>query len=126
MKLDPDLVRDVLLAIEASNENPLGWITLKIEGKSKSELAYHTLLLSEAGFIEAQDLCTIGPDGFDWKPKRLTYQGHEFLNAIREKEIWRQTKEAAKKGGVEALGFLWEIGKAVGKNEVKKRTGLDF
>jgi hypothetical protein len=51
-------------------------------------------------------------NGFDWKPKRLTYRGHELLDTIREQQIWQWTKEAAKKGGVEALGFLWEIGKA--------------
>jgi hypothetical protein len=101
-------------------------MTLEIEGRTRNELAYHTLLLKEAGFIEAQDLCHMGPDGFDWRPKRLTYRGHELLEVIREKEIWQLTKDAAKKGGVEAIGFLWEIGKALGKTELKKRTGIEF
>ena len=59
MKLDHDLVRDILLAIEASNGNPLGWITLEIPDRTKTELSYHVQILAEAGFIEAQDLCHI-------------------------------------------------------------------
>ena len=57
---------------------------------------------------------------------RYTYRGHEFLDAVREKEIWEKTKEAAKKGGVKTLELIWEIGKAICKSELKKRTGLEF
>jgi hypothetical protein len=111
---------------EASDEVPFGWIDLKIEGRTNEEIAYHVLLMDEAGFIEAQELCTMGPDGFDWKPKRLTYRGHQFLETIKEKEIWRLTKDAAKQGGSQALELIWEIRKAIGKSELRKRTGLEF
>jgi DNA-binding transcriptional ArsR family regulator len=61
VKLDKDLVRDILLAVEASDEDPRGWIDLSIEGQDKRTLSYHVQLLSEAGFIEAQDLSCMAP-----------------------------------------------------------------
>ena len=35
-------------------------------------------LLDEAFFLEAQELSS--HDGYEWRPKRLTYEGHEFLD----------------------------------------------
>ncbi|WP_256675456.1 DUF2513 domain-containing protein [Pseudomonas sp. GXM4] len=69
MKLDKDLVREILLAIEASDKTPDSWINLAIESHSKDEASYHVMLLHEAGLIVAQDLCSMSD--FDWRPKRL-------------------------------------------------------
>jgi hypothetical protein len=84
------------------------------------------MLLAQAGLIEAEDLSGMGEDGFEWQAKSLTYRGHEFLDTVREREIWDKTKETAKKGGVKTLELIWEISKAIVKSELKKRTGLEF
>ena len=78
MKLDKELVRQVLLATEASDEDPQGWTTLELPDRSLLETSYHVMLLDEAGFLTGQDLSSL--DGLEWQPKRLTYQGHEFLD----------------------------------------------
>lgn len=116
MKFDKDTVREILLAIEASGQDPREWIDLEIAGKSSEEVAYHVQLLAEAGFIDAQELSS--SDGYDWKAKRLTYQGHEFLDTIREPEIWRMTKDNAKKAGGAGLQMIFEIGKACIKQQL--------
>ncbi|MFJ2492372.1 hypothetical protein ACIOV9_12610 [Pseudomonas iridis] len=36
------------------------------------------MLLHEAGFIVAQDLCSMSD--FEWRAKRLSIRGHEFLD----------------------------------------------
>lgn len=95
MKLDKDLVRDILLAIEASDQTPDSWIDLVIENRSADEISYHVMLLHEAKFIVAQDLCSMSD--FDWRPKRLTIRGHEFLDTIRDREVWRLTKPVQRK-----------------------------
>lgn len=97
MKLDKDLVREILLAIESSDQTPDSWIDLTFESRSKDEASYHVMPLHEAGFIVAQDLCSISD--FDWRPKRLTIRGHEFLDTIRDREVWRLTKASAEKAG---------------------------
>lgn len=122
MKLDKDLVRDILLAIEANTEAPVGWITLDIDGRTRDETSYHVVLLAEAEFIEAQDLSTLGE--FEWQPTRLTYRGHEFLETIRDGEVWRRTKAGAEKAGNASIGFVWELAKAYGKQVLTERIGI--
>nr|WP_240997928.1 DUF2513 domain-containing protein [Pseudomonas viridiflava] len=42
---------------------------------------------------------------FDWRPKRLTIRGHEFLDTIRDREVWRLTKAGA--GAEKAGASAW-------------------
>jgi len=124
MKRDMELVREILLAIETSDESPLGWIEISLPGYSQEDVSYNVELLAEAGFIEAQDLSSM--DGHEWHPKRLTWKGHEFLDSIRDPEIWRRTKEAAKKAGGWGIEMLWEAAKVYGKLKAKEKLGLDL
>jgi hypothetical protein len=116
MRLDKDLVREILLAVEANDDNPIGWITLEIEGHSSVHLSYHVQLLHEAGYLEAQDLTT--NDRYEWQPRRLTFQGHEFLDTVRDSETWRRTKTTAKDLGIGGVKFLFEIARAYGKQKL--------
>src|ERR1035438_3724561 len=109
MKFDKDVVRKILLAIEASDD-PMGMIDIAISGKSHEEVAYHIQLLDEAGFIEAENLGDL--NNYDWRAKRLTFQGHEFLDTIRDPEIWCQTKEGASKIGGAGVELLFALSKA--------------
>ena len=89
MKRDMDLVREILLNVEALPFDG-GFHDITIDGHTNEEITYHVMLLDEAGFIEAQDLTTM--DGICWKPKRLTYAGHEFLDAARSDTVWQKAK----------------------------------
>jgi hypothetical protein len=122
MKLDKELVREIMLTVEASDTPPIQWVTLDLPGRTLEETSYHVMLLDEAGFIEGQKLTTYGK--FEWQPKRLTYQGHEFLDTIRDGEVWRRTKDGAEKVGGASIGFLWELAKAYGKQVASERLGI--
>lgn len=89
MRLNADLVREILRGIE---EFPSygRLIDLSIEDHSDDEITYHVMLLNEAGLIEALDLSS--HDGICWKPTRLTYSGHEFLDAARSDTVWAKAK----------------------------------
>ena len=95
MKRDMELVREILLKVE---EMPFdgAFHDICIEGRSPKAISYHVMLLHEAGFIEAMDL------GVCWKPIRLTYSGHEFLDAARSDAVWDKAKTAV----VERTGVL--------------------
>ncbi|WP_434676236.1 DUF2513 domain-containing protein [Pseudomonas sp. D3-10] len=123
MKLDKELVREILLAVEAYDK-PNGWLKLDIKGWSAQEVSYHVMILDEANLLSGTSLG--GMNSFEWQPTRLTYKGHEFLDAIRDPEIWRRTKEGAEKSGVAGLGFLVEIGKAYCKQMLKDKLGVDL
>ena len=94
----------------------MGWVEVTVPGHSEEEIAYHVEILDEAGFIEAQDLTTMS--GYDWRPQRLTYDGHEFLDTIRDAEAWRFTKEVAKNAGVSGLKALFDIGKSYARQKL--------
>ena len=53
--------------------------------------------MAEAGLIEALDASTMGD--FDGKATALTWQGHEFLDAVRNDTVWRKTIALIKEKG---------------------------
>ena len=116
MKLDKDLVREILLALEKDDGDPFGWKDLTFDDHTQEEVAYHVCILAEGGFLTAMDLSTM--DGADWRPQRLTYDGHEFLDTIRDNQVWKLTKETAKKAGVGGLKVLVEVGKSYAKQKL--------
>jgi hypothetical protein len=117
MKLDKDLVREVLLAVEADAGDPRAWVEMDIPGHDYLEVAYHIQILDEAGFLEAEDLGS--HDGYAWRAKRLTYKGHEFLDTVRDPVVWRKTKELAAKAGSASLPFLWSAAKEIIKQQAQ-------
>ena len=90
MKRDMDLVRAVLTEVERLPYDG-GFHDISVRGYSEEEITYHVMLADEAGLIEAHDLSSM--DGVCWKPKRLTYQGHEFLDSARSDTVWNKAKE---------------------------------
>ncbi len=104
MKRDMELVRKVLLATEEHAE-PVGWLDLVIDGYTPDDISYHVKLLHDAGFLTTHDLTTM--TAFCWKPTSLTWQGHEFLNTVKNDTVWRKTKDFVKeKGGTISIEML--------------------
>ncbi|MNJ48384.1 hypothetical protein D3C77_435770 [compost metagenome] len=124
MRLNKELVREILLTVEVSDNLPHSWIDLSSEGHGEEVVAYHVMLLDEAGLIVAQDLSSMSR--FDWRPMRLTISGHEYLDTIRDNEVWRLTKAGAEKAGGASLAIMLELGKAYGKQVLKDRLGIEI
>ena len=120
MKRDLDLLRDQLLQIEALDRGDGADLTLDQSGVDDLVFHEHLRLLKEAGFIEAYELFDAESDGVQYFPTRLTYQGHEYLAAIRDPEVWKATKSIARSVGGAGVAFGWEIAKA----EIKRRLSL--
>lgn len=51
MKLDKDLMRDILLAIEADPNPSAGHVPLDLPDHDAEVVSYHVMLLAEGGFI---------------------------------------------------------------------------
>jgi len=124
MKLDKDLVREILLAIEANEDDPYNAFVMELPEREDIEVSYHLMLLHEAGFIHAQNLSS--PSGISWYPMRLTYSGHEFLDTVRNGEVWELTKAGAEKVGSVSIGLMLELGKAYAKQLLKDRLGIEL
>jgi hypothetical protein len=91
MKRNIELVREILIEIDAYDGSADEVFNLAIAGHSYEEVTYHVVLLAEAGLINAE------PDGINHSIARLTWQGHEFLDAARSEEIWDAAKKFALK-----------------------------
>jgi hypothetical protein len=90
MKRDMDLIRKILTDLEECPYDG-SFHDIHVPGHSDDEISYHVLLMHEAELIEGIDLSTF--DGTCWRPKRLTYAGHEFLDAARSDTIWAKAKD---------------------------------
>ncbi len=107
MKRDMELVREILLQTEASPYTK-GLADLNIDNYSEDEVSYHVKIMEQAGLVTAIDLST--GMTFCWRPTALTWQGHEFLDAIRNDTVWNKTKEIVKeKGGDIPFAVLQQL-----------------
>ena len=120
MKCDMDLIRELLTRIESDpRADGKHWLKLEqldIGQHSAEEVRYQILLLSEAGFIKAD----FSQPSLMPRILRLTWEGHEFLDDIRDPDIWEKTKERLK--GLTSVGIA--IFGEVAKAEIKKKLGL--
>ncbi len=91
MKRDVGLAKTMLFAIEKDEKATERFICLNIDGYSEEKISYHVNLLYEAGLIDTIDQSSL--NSYRWEPKRLTWQGHEFLDSARNDNSWGKAKE---------------------------------
>ena len=91
MQRDLDLIRTILLEVEKSSS--LKGCMVQVPGRSPEELYYNAQQAHDAGLIEARFL----PGAAAFHVLRLTYQGHEFLDAARNDTLWAKAKETVTK-----------------------------
>lgn len=114
MKRDMDLVRSLLLEIEEKHVGSGRQVDLVgDEGRSRDEVVEHLFMLAEAGFIEARDASHM--QARDIVVLRMTWQGHEFLESVRDPRIWARTKEGANRIGSLSLEVLVDLAKGIAR-----------
>lgn len=125
MKLNHDCVRDVLLFIEENYQ--IGkFLSLDefINSNSLSkydsdEIKYVILKLADAQYIQGKP--TYGSNVLsDFYCSGLTWNGHLFLDNIRDSKVWRETKEKVSILKSVSVTMLSSIGSQI----VAKMLGL--
>lgn len=115
MKRNMDLIRDLLLKLESLDKSPTATVVihsydeeLRFEGITPDEVEYHLLLIREAGLIEPPHRSDLF--------QRLSWAGHDFVDSVRDPDIWARTKQ-----GAEAVkGFTVDLLVDFAKGLVKK------
>lgn len=111
MRLNPDCIRDILMAVETHSDF-CTQVEYKVEdpfpelsAHSHEEILYHIRQCEESGLIHDVHYYDGGKhtDITD-----LTPLGHEFLSNIRNNTVWSQTLE---KGKGASLAILMELAK---------------
>ena len=93
MKRNWDTVRDLLTRLEDEEftDQPLRLACFK-NSPERDSISYHIELLIEAGLIQGYMSKELGSWPADFVAERLTWSGHEFLDAIRNDTLWAKTK----------------------------------
>ncbi|MCE2889714.1 MAG: DUF2513 domain-containing protein [Aquidulcibacter sp.] len=116
MKRDDDLIRDTLLKMEDADDYLFVCAPSFGDDLEERRLHFHLALLADAGYV-----LEINRGVY-----RLTNQGFDYLNTIRDGEIWKETRSAVSKIGGGTFSLIKEIGTALIKAELKARLGLDL
>lgn len=110
MRLKQDCIRDILLGLEEELDylQSIGKDELlsldRLSHHRTEDSLYTVSKLREAGFLNVSYYL-----GGNFRIFDITYEGHQFLENIRDPEIWAKTKQAAGKVGGVSLSVLGEI-----------------
>ncbi len=100
MQRNWDLIREILTALEARETAHGGMASEQIPGYSPEVVSYHMYLLNEAHLIEARCLKSSNAP-MHCIGLTLTWEGHEFLDSIRNDTVWKKVKSTVKSKGLD-------------------------
>ena len=123
MRRDMDLVRRILLETEART-HPFDSGDLVDECHGSDEVAYHVRIMKQAGLLDAilasdlslnQSATVLG----------LTWDGQDFLDAVRNDGVWRKIKRGLR-DGVKSVGFdsIKKVAVSLGTAALEAQLGL--
>ena len=128
MKIDHDYLKGLLEAFEASPDPVTDILSLKDAGYDYDDrqFIFHMGILEDKCLVQRDD----GDAGFgmvrgidghtSWAvlPLRLTANGHEFIEALRNKQVWATIKRDFKEAGIDTL---WQVSKDLLEGYTKKK-----
>lgn len=119
MKLNQDLIRELLLYVEENGIGKSPKRGIEIYGYTQDEIYYHFKKLVEAGYIngEIKELQSNALDYWD-----LSWKGHQYLEHIRDKYIWEEVKRKLELDGLKTGAF--EIIKEIADNLIRKKLNI--
>ena len=88
---------------------------MRLPDYDSQQVMYHAHILSEAGFLVGEDVSTMGNPNL--LIRHMTFEGHDFLDAIRVPSVWRKTRDRVMRGGG---GFAMDVVKKVALSILEK------
>ena len=112
MKRDLDLIRDMMLRIEACHpkDGKITSETFKDLCDDEEKVAFHLFLLYDVGFIVAEPVSHSKMRCSDYIVEYLTFIGCDYLDSIRDQSVWNSIKEKLRRiGGNATLDILTDL-----------------
>jgi hypothetical protein len=94
LKRDVDLLRKLLLQIEEREKPSWKDLTAGMDNSEAENVLQHINMLAEAGLIRGLRVPLHGL--VLWQDLELTFEGHEFIEAVRDENTWEANKRKAK------------------------------
>ena len=122
MKRDLDLIRNMLLLIEAYDKpSSMSSNDFKNLNPDVNVIDYHLYLLADSGYIDYMDVNTIGHFYPQIRVNWMTSSGCDYLDAVRSASIWKTTKNKLSEiGGQASL----DVVKAVAEHFALSALGI--
>jgi hypothetical protein len=116
-----ELIRKILFAIEEKYiDTSLNSNEIQIDGYNMKTIGYHCAILHEAGLISDYKGRYADNELAFFGVGRLTWDGHELLDKIKNDTVWSQTKETITKKGIPfVLDAVKEVATAITSAMIK-------
>ncbi|WGT38537.1 DUF2513 domain-containing protein [Lysinibacillus sp. 1 U-2021] len=129
MKLNQDCVRAVLLELEEklTLNDDLYFYQIKqldcIKKFGEDTVIYSILKLIEARYLLGEPLYA-GDELMELTLSALTWDGHLFLDTIRDNKVWKETKSVVSKFSSVSISLMSTIASTILNELVKKQLGF--
>jgi Hypothetical protein (DUF2513) len=114
MKRDMSLIRLLLLRLERDEE-------VELSAYSEDQVIYHSALAVEAGLVDG----AIRTDQHGYPNGvasiRLTWKGHDFLDAARNESVWKKATGVVRSKG---LSLTFDLLKELLTSTIRHEIGL--
>jgi hypothetical protein len=101
MQRDMELIRSILFVIEDKYVDVgLPYSEIQIDGYDMKTIGYHCAVLHDAGLISDYNAQYADNELYFWGVGRLTWEGHELLDKIKNDTVWNRTKGIIKEKGI--------------------------
>jgi len=124
LKRDWEIIRELLTKVEECTL-PTEQVGLSnFPAERHAEVSYHMALLIEAGLVHGKMSGSIGPSVAQFIARRLTWEGHEFIDSIRSDTVWKKTTKTITDQGISmTFDLVKEVAKEAASALVKAAMG---
>lgn len=126
MQLNHECVRDLLLYVEdhANYRSKLSADSIKLEKYSLEEIVYTVEKLSEAEYLNVTCINRAGGQLPGFIIQSITFDGHEFLDNIRDDNVWIELKKQLSKFSSSSLSIMSSVATRVLSSMIKSHLGF--
>lgn len=129
MKLNQDCVRSVMLFIEDKNEfgsflDLDNFLSAKeLREYKPEEIKYVLAKLSETNYLHDR-IEWVNNEIAEYSTGALTWEGHKFLDTIRDNKVWSKTKKITNKFASVSISMVENIASQVITNLITEQMRL--
>ncbi len=128
MKRDMDLIRELMLKLEALRvpSDEVVYIdpdTMAVDGYDMHQIDYHLQLLEQARLVYAGGFEIGMGAGPGIAFRSLSWAGHDFLDSVRSPDVWDKAKQTASAAGGFTVELLVFAAKTYLENRIKGLVG---
>lgn len=125
MKRDMDLVRHILMTVESADA-PLEIPDLTPRDRNYEEVAFHINLMRGRGLLDASEALVVDGGAYPiGHVNALTWDGFDYLEAIRDNGVWAKTKQVVKEAvGSTTFAIIKQTAELVAMNAIKAQLGI--